>query len=95
MQPIRTKKTIDNIKKLLNPRDRCFFTLGINTGYRANELLSIIYRQVKNLRSGDTQELNQSKTRKHRMETLNRTAAESIQGYSLMTGITSAFSTHI
>ena len=81
VQPIRTKKAIANIKRLLNPRDRCFFTLGINTGYSANELLSITYRQVKSLREGDSLELKQSKTKKHRMVTLNRTAADSIQEF--------------
>ena len=81
VQPIRTKKAIDHIKRLLNPRDRCLFTLGINTGYRANELLSITYRQVKDLRASDTLEVKQSKTKKHRMVTLNRTTVDSIQDF--------------
>ncbi len=43
VEPIRTKKAIKKIKKILSPRDRCLFTLGINTAYRANGLLSITY----------------------------------------------------
>ena len=40
---IRNLKAIGRIKKLLadNPRDHVLFTLGINTAYCANELLSL------------------------------------------------------
>ena len=43
VEPIRDKKAISRIKKILGdqPRDLCLFTLGINTAYRANELLSL------------------------------------------------------
>lgn len=43
VEPIRTKTAIANIKKILadKPRDLCLFTLGINTVWRSNELLSI------------------------------------------------------
>ena len=43
VEPIRDKKAIDRIKKQLrdSPRDLCLFILGINTAYRANELLAI------------------------------------------------------
>ena len=79
VEPIRNKKAIQRIKAHLNIRDRCFFTLGINTAYRANELLSITVDQVRGLRAGDTLEIKQSKTKKHRMVTLNAAAAEAIQ----------------
>ena len=83
VEPIRTKKAIENIKKILgdNPRDFCLFTLGINTAYRANELLSIRIGQVKNSQAGDTLDLKQSKSQKYRMTTLNLTAVESLKNY--------------
>ena len=55
MEPIRTKTAIEHIKKILrdNPRNLCLFTFGINTAYRANELLSIRLGQVRTLQVGD------------------------------------------
>ncbi len=85
VEPIRTKKAIENIKAILSrklqPRDLCLFTLGINTGYRANELLSIKIGQVKNIQEGDSLELKQSKNKKHRMVTINKIAAKAIDNY--------------
>ena len=64
VEPIRDKKAIARIKKILadRPRDLCLFTLGINTAYRANELLSLKVRQVKNLQAGDVLDLKQRNT---------------------------------
>ena len=57
VEPIRDRKEIAPTKKLLEdtPRDYCLFTLGINTAFRANELLSIRAGQVKYLSAGDRQ----------------------------------------
>jgi len=76
VEPIRDKKAIRRIKKLLedNPRDLCLFTLGINTAFRANELLSICAGQVRHLRPGDVLDLKQRKTKKYRPVRLNQTA---------------------
>ena len=52
VEPTRTKKAIETIKKILSPRDCCLFTLGINTAYRAGELLSITYSQVIGMTAG-------------------------------------------
>jgi integrase len=80
VEPIRDKKAIARIKKILadRPRDLCLFTLGINTAYRANELLSIKVGQVKNLKAGDVLDLKQRKTHKYRPVTLNQTAIAAI-----------------
>jgi integrase len=87
VEPIRRKKAIENIKAILakkhDSRDLCLFTLGINTAYRANELLSIKVGDVKGLKAGDTLELKQSKNKKHRMVTINKTVAEAIEGHLL------------
>jgi integrase len=81
VQPIRLKKDIETIKNNLaaSPRDFCLFTLGINTAFRANELLSIRVGQVRDLRVGDVLDLRQSKTRAYRQVTLNRKAISAIQ----------------
>lgn len=83
VEPIRKKKAIENIKKILQdkPRDLCLFTLGINTAYRANELLSIRFEQVNLVNVGDTLTLKQTKTKNYRMVTLNRTSVEALRLY--------------
>ena len=83
VEPIRDKKAIARIKKILadRPRDLCLFTLGINTAYRANELLSLKVGQVKSLRAGDVLDLKQRKTHKYRPVTLNATAVMAIQAW--------------
>ena len=83
VEPIRTKKAIEIIKSSLRtkPRDLCLFTLGINTAYRANELLSLRVGQVRHLQVGETLDLKQSKTRTYRMVTLNRPAVKAIRYY--------------
>lgn len=82
VDPIRDKKAIKRIKKLLqdNPRDLCLFTLGINTAYRANELLSIRVGQVRHLQPGDQLNLKQPKNKKFRPVKLNQSAYQAIQG---------------
>ena len=58
VEPIRQKAAIERIKASLlhngNYRDYCLFTLGINTAFRANELLSLTIDQVAHLKTGDT-----------------------------------------
>ena len=83
LRPIRSKKAIEHIKAILgnNRRDLCLFTLGINTAYRANELLSLRYSQIKNLSVGDSLNVKQSKNDKHRRVTLNRNAAHALHNY--------------
>lgn len=78
--PIRDLKAIKRIKKLYEdkPRDLCLFTLGINTAYRANELLSLTVGQVDYLMVGDMLEIKQSKTKKYRPITINQACIDSI-----------------
>lgn len=79
--PIRSLEAIQAIKLSLHdqPRNLCLFTLGINTAYRANELLSITVGQVKNVRVGDALNLKQSKTNSYRMATLNSAAVCAVE----------------
>ncbi len=79
VEPIRDLKAIQRIKKILaKPRDLGLFTLGINTAYRANELLSIKVRDVAHLHVGDGLEIKQSKVDKYRKVTLNQRVIEAI-----------------
>ncbi|CAM2064253.1 Tyrosine-type recombinase/integrase [Sulfidibacter corallicola] len=81
VSPIKDKTAIKAIKDFLagRPRDLCFFTLGINTAFRANELLSIKIYQVRRLRPGDDFELKLPKTKTYRRVTANRAVVNAIQ----------------
>jgi integrase len=83
VEPIRSKKHIHNIKKILadKPRDLCLFTLGINTAFRANELLAIKVEHVRYLEVGDLLTIKQRKTQKYRAVVLNENVVASIQSY--------------
>ncbi len=63
VEPIRTLNAINSLKKYLAPFPRNFglFVVGINTAYRASELLSIRVGQVQHLQSGDRLEVNRRK----------------------------------
>jgi len=81
VEPIRDLKSIRTIKKLLadHPRNYCLFTLGINTAFRAGDLLSISAGQVRHLAVGDQLEVKEKKTGKVRRVTLNKGAVASIK----------------
>jgi len=86
VEPIRDLKAIKRIKKLLaeDPRNLCLFILGINTAYRANEILSITVPQVEHLQTGDTLELKLSKQNKYRATPLNSNVIEAIQHWLIV-----------
>lgn len=81
VEPIRSVQGINKIKDLLasKPRDYCLFVLGINTAFRASELLSIRVGQVRYLQPSDRLEVKQPKTKKYRSVTINPSAHQSIQ----------------
>lgn len=81
VEPIRKKRDIDSIKKLLsdNPRNQALFTIGINTNLRASDLLSIKAGQVRDLKAGDSVQIKEKKTGKFRMVTLNKACITVIQ----------------
>lgn len=81
VDPIKDKKHIQTIKKLLsdNPLDYALFTIGINTNLRASDILGIKVNQVTDLKPGDNFELIERKTKKYRRISLNRTSHLAIQ----------------
>jgi len=83
VDPIRDREAIHRIKLLLqdDPRNLCLFTLGINTAYRANELLSISVGRIRHMRAGDRIDLKQCKTSEYRDATLNQTTIDSVQDW--------------
>lgn len=83
VEPIRDLRAIKRIKALLaeDKRDLCLFTLGINTAYRASELLSLAVGQVDYLTAGDRLDLKQRKTKTYRPVTLNGAAIGAIAAW--------------
>ncbi|MBL4711703.1 MAG: tyrosine-type recombinase/integrase [Gammaproteobacteria bacterium] len=81
VEPIRDIEDIWQIKRFLHdhPRDLCLFVLGINTAFRASELLSITVGQVEHSCLGDLLEIKQRKTGKYRAVALNRSAITAIR----------------
>jgi len=81
VEPIKRKKDIESIKKLLsdNPRNSALFTIGINTNLRASDLLRITAGDVRGLKAGDSIEIKEKKTGKFRRVTLNKASIQAIQ----------------
>ena len=81
VDPIKDKKQIQTIKKLLSdkPVDYALFVVGINTNLRASDLLSIKVHQVKDLKPNDEIVLNEKKTKKERRITLNSACISAIR----------------
>jgi len=80
VEPIKSLKAIKRIKKLREdtPRDLCLFTVGINTGLRAGELLSLTLGDVQHLVAGDALQLKQSKNGEYRRVTVNQAVVDAI-----------------
>ena len=81
VEPIRTVNAINKLKHYLapSPRNLALFVVGINTAYRASELLSIKLGQVRHLQPGDRLEVKQKKTKKYRAVTMNTACHDAIQ----------------
>lgn len=79
--PIRSLDAIAQIKANLKdqPRNLCLFTMGINTAYRANELLSLTVGQVAYLKAGDLLDIKQSKNKKYRPTAINSVTLDAVQ----------------
>ena len=83
VSPITERSAIEKIKHNLrgNPRDLCFFIFGINTAFRACELLSLKVSHVQNLKAGDDFEIKLRKTKTYRRVTLNHAVVEAVRTY--------------
>ena len=86
VQPIRDKKKIDTIKKILlskNVRDYCLFTLGINSGLRISDLLNLQIKDVidQNGKIRDRIILREKKTNKTKDFPISDVARKAITEY--------------
>ncbi len=83
VSPVKDRDALRRIKENLrnNPRDLCFFIFGINTAFRANELLSLKVSHVRHLKAGDDFEVKLSKTKSYRRVTVNHAVASAVSAY--------------
>ncbi len=83
VQPIRSTKDIENIRKLLsnNTRDLLMFCLGINNGVRCGDLLRLRSGQVKHLKPRETLTIKEQKTGKENVIMVNKTCHKVLRQY--------------
>ena len=81
VDPITRIRDINKLKSILNPRDLCLFTLGINTALRASDLIRIKVNQVKDVEPMGEAEIKEKKETKYKRMNLNSACVESIQAY--------------
>jgi len=82
VEPIRDLQAIQRIKHRLkdHPRNLCLFVLGINSAFRASDLLAIKAYMVKDLNVQDDLVLRERKTGKIRRVTINQPTLEALRG---------------
>ena len=80
-EPIRCQMAIKSIKKLLKnePRNHCLFTMGINTNFKAKELLQLKVKMVKNKKPGDVIEVLDTRSGKTKSVILNKSCIKVLQ----------------
>jgi len=83
VEPIRERAAIKRIRKLLagQPRNLALFALGINTAFRANELVALNVEDVQHLNVGDVLERKQKKTKLYRAVTINQPTYAALQAW--------------
>lgn len=85
VQPIRKLKQVETIKKLLkqqNLRDYCLFVLGINSGLRISDLLSLTISDVyEKSKLKDRIRLREKKTNKFKDFPISDNAKNAIKEY--------------
>jgi integrase len=83
VEPIKDEKTLTSIKKLLasNPRDLLLFTLGINNGLSAGDLLALKVGQLRNLKVRAPLLVREGKTGKTNMRIRNKSNLKALETY--------------
>jgi len=74
VQPFTSLKDIRNIKKLLRgkPRDLLLFTLGVNSGMRVQDLLSLLVADITEKKVGGRIAVQEKKTGKENVIVVNK-----------------------
>lgn len=83
VEPIRDEKDIKSILQLLSekPRDFLLFTMGINNGIRAGDLLQLKVGDIRYLKPGQVHQIVESKTKKKNVVAINKTVRKALDLY--------------
>ena len=83
VDPIRRSEDIQAIKQILSgtPRDLLLFTMGINNGLRAGDLLMVKVKAVKSLKPGEFITIRENKTGKQNILMVNKSVHKALRNY--------------
>ncbi len=83
VDPIRRSEDIQAIKQILSgtPRDLLLFTMGINNGLRAGDLLMVKVKDVKSLKPGEYITIKEAKTGKQNILMVNKSVHKALRNY--------------
>jgi len=89
VDPIRSLDDIKAISQLLagNPRNHLLWTIGINNGLRAVDLLRLKVKAVKNLKPGQSITIKETKTGKPNVLMINKVVYKSLNKYLHMANL--------
>jgi len=81
VMPIKNEKDIKILKQILNPRDACLFTIGINTALRASDIVRIKTDQVVGIEPMADIDIKEKKAKKYKRVNLNESCVKAIDVY--------------
>ncbi len=83
VDPLRRTEDIQAIKLILSgtPRDLLLFTMGINNGLRAGDLLTVKVKDVKSLKPGEFITIKEKKTGKQNILMVNKFVHKTLKNY--------------
>src|SRR5271169_6356473 len=83
VDPIRRIEDIQAIKLILSktPRDLLLFTMGINNGLRAGDILMLKVKDVKSLKPGEFITIKENKTGKQNILMVNKFVHKALKNY--------------
>ena len=83
VDPIRSKKDIKNIKRLLqdHPRNLLLFVMGINSGLRTQDILTLRVKDMLDKKIGGRIVVTEKKTGKQNVTIINKEIADTFQNY--------------
>ena len=83
VEPIRELKDVKSIKRILsnNPRNLLLFVVGVNSGLRTQDLLSLKIKDVKDLKIGQSVTVTEKKTGKTNILLVNKEIKEALDAY--------------
>lgn len=74
VEPLKTMTDVKCVREMLsgNPRNLALFVVGVNTGFRASDLIAMDVGMFRHLQAGDVLSIREKKTKKVRNVTVNR-----------------------